>query len=107
MDKYIESNVNLLIRLTREAHEPNVDVRRFRVYVKAISGVMNTIEKYHGLYYLQYIAYVASTRLGHAIGPFNEHVASILTKNNSILPYTLIIKSQTYEAVHLQNQYVS
>jgi hypothetical protein len=107
MDKYIESNVNLLIRLTREAKEPDIDVRRLNIYVKAISAAMNTIEKYHGLYYLQYIAYVASTRLGHAIGPFNEHVASTLTKNNSILPYTLIIQFQTYETVHKQNQYVS
>ena len=49
MDKYIDSNVNLLVRLTREAHELNLDVRRFGIYVKAISGVMNTIEKYHGL----------------------------------------------------------
>ena len=107
MDNYIESNVKLLMRLTREAHELNEDVRRFRIYVKAISGVMNTIEKYHGLYLLQYIAFVASSRLARPIGPFNEHVASILTKNNSISPYTLIIQSQTYETVHKQNQYVS
>ena len=101
MDDSIESNVNLLIRLTREAHEPNIDVRKFRIYVKAISCVMNTIEKYHGLHYLQYIAYVASSRLGgHPIGPFNEHIASILTKHNGISPYGLIIKSQTSETVH-------
>ena len=107
MDDYIETNVNLLIRLTREAHAPTIEVRKFRIYVKAISGVMITIEKYHGLHYLQYIAYVASSRLGNPIGPFNEHIASILTKHNNILPYGLIIKSQTSETVYKQNQYVS
>ena len=107
MDRYIESNVNLLIRLSREAQEPDIDVRKLNIYVKAISAAMNTIEKYHGLYCLQYITFVASSRLGRPIGPFNMHIATILTKNNSILPYSLIIKSQIYETVHKQNQYVS
>ena len=68
---------------------------------------MNTIEKYHGLHYLQYIAYVASSRLGQPIGPFSEHISSILTKHNGISPYGLIIKSQTCGIVHKQSQHVS
>ena len=107
MDKYIESNVNLLIRLSREAQEPDIDVRKLNIYVKAISAAMNTIEKYHGLYCLQYITFVASSRIAQPIGPFNIHIATILTKNISILPYTLIIKSQTCETEYIQNQYVS
>ena len=39
MDKYIETNVNLLIRLTSEAPVPNTEVRTYKLFTKAISGV--------------------------------------------------------------------
>ena len=75
MEHYIESNVSLLMRLTREAHNPNIEVRIYKLYAKAISAVLNTIDKYHGLYYLQHIAYVTSQRLDSPLGPFYEDVA--------------------------------
>ena len=75
MEHYIESNVNLLMRLTREAHAPNIEVRTYKLFAKAISAVLNTIDKYHGLYYLRHIAYVTSQRLDSPLGPFYGDVA--------------------------------
>ena len=85
MNDYIESNVNLLIRLTREAHEPFTELRRYKLYAKTISDVLYTIEKYHGLYYMHYIAYTTSLRLGHALGPMHKNIAyKLMTKHISI-----------------------
>ena len=75
MESYVESNVSPLVRLTREAHGPNIEVRTYKLFAKAISDVLSTIEKYHGLYYLQYIAYVTSVRLGYAVGPIHDNIA--------------------------------
>ena len=104
MDNYIVSHVTLSMGLTREAHGPNIDVRRFRIYAKAITGVLNTIEEYHGLYHLRSIAFIASLRLGHAVGPSNEVIASKLTTRRGIAPNSLITQSQISEAVYKQRK---
>ena len=100
MDKHVETHLSLLIRLTREAHEPNTEVRRYRLLAKAISGVLSTIAKYHGLYYLHYIAYATSLRLGHALGPINENVSSELASRRRIAPNSFTISSQTSRTVY-------
>ena len=82
MDKYIESNVNLLIRLSREAHEPNTSFKRYSSLANAISNVLNSIEKLHGSYYLHYTAYISALRLGHSLGPINETMMNKLTKRD-------------------------
>ena len=107
MDSYVESNVSLLMRLTREAHAPNIEVRTYKLFAKAISDVLSTVEKHHGLYYLQYIAYVTSVRLGHALGPIHENIALKLTGGRGMTPNSSIKRSQTCGIVHKQNQYVS
>ena len=52
MDIYRETNINFLVRLAREAHDPNTDVRKSKLFAKAISVVLDTLENYHVLYYL-------------------------------------------------------
>ena len=91
MDNYIASNVNLLMRLTREAHEPNTELRKYKLYAKAKSEVLNTIEQYHGLYYLHYIAYITFLRLGHALGPINQDIMIKLIKHGCIVTKVIYI----------------
>ena len=100
MDSYVESNVSLLTRLTREAHAPNLEVSTYKLFAKEIPDVVSRIEKYHGLYYLQYIAYVTSVRLGHALGPIHENIALKLTGGKGITPSSSITRSQTLQTVH-------
>ena len=80
MDIYLETNINLLVRLSKEAHDPNIDAKRYIIIAKGISDILNTIGKYHGIYYLHYAAYVATLRLGHSLGPLNASTMDKLIK---------------------------
>ena len=48
MDIYEEPHINLLVRLTREAHEPSVAMKRYVALANAISDIFNTLQKCHG-----------------------------------------------------------
>ena len=74
MDTYLETNINLLVRLSKEAHDPNIDAKRYII-----------IAKYHGVYYLHYAAYVATLRLGHGLGPLNATTMNRLIKQGCTL----------------------
>ena len=45
MDIYLETNINLLVRLSKEANVPIIDAKRYGVIAKGISDILNTIEK--------------------------------------------------------------
>ena len=45
MDIYLETNINLLVRLSKEAHAQNTDAKRYVTIAKGISEILNTIEK--------------------------------------------------------------
>ena len=83
MEIYIESNTNLLVRLSREAHTIDISIERYVIIAKGLSNVLHTIAKHHGLYYLQYIAYLTSLKLGHVLGPINENIMERLPKRGS------------------------
>ena len=80
MDTYLETNINLLVRLSKEANDPNIDAKRYIIIAKGISDILNTINKYHGIHYLHYAAYAATLRLGHALGPLNASTMDKLIK---------------------------
>ena len=44
MNIYEETHSNLLVRLTREAHEPNTSIKRFEILANAISDITQTIK---------------------------------------------------------------
>ena len=85
MNKYIELNVNLLTRLSREANDPNIDAKRYKIIAKGISEILATIEKYHGMYYLYYVAHITSLRLGHSLGPLNASVMNKLVNQGCVI----------------------
>ena len=85
MDIYIETNTNLLVRLSKEASDPNIDAKRSVIIAKGISEILNTIEKHHGVQCLHYVAYVATLRLGHSLGPLNASTVHKLIKQGCIL----------------------
>ena len=58
MDTYLETNINLLVRLSKEANVPIIEEKRYVVIAKGISDILNTIEKHHGIQYLHYIIYI-------------------------------------------------
>ena len=80
MDTYLETNINLLVRLSKEANDPNIDAKRYIIIAKGISDILNTMNKYHGIYYLHYAAYAATLRLGHSLGPPNASTMDKLIK---------------------------
>ena len=80
MDTYLETNINLLVRLSKEANDPNIDAKRYKIIAKGLCDILNTIDKYHGIYYLHYAAYAATLRLGHALGPLNASTMDKLIK---------------------------
>ena len=45
MDLYEKTHINLLVRLTREAHEPKTSTHRFMALAGAISDILYTIKK--------------------------------------------------------------
>ena len=75
MDTYLETNINLLVRLSKEANDPNIDAKRYKIIAKGLCDILNTIDKYHGIYYLHYAAYAATLRLGHSLGPLNDCIS--------------------------------
>ena len=85
MEIYLESNINLLVRLSKEAHAPNTDAKRYVVIAKGISEILNTIEKHHSIQCLHYVAYATSLRLGHSLGPVNSRIMDKLIKQGCIV----------------------
>ena len=92
MDIYIKTHVNLLLRLSREAHEKNISITRYVSIAKGISDILNTIVKYHGIFYLRHIVYFTSLKLGHALGPINRDIMSKLIKPGCIVTKIIYIK---------------
>ena len=80
MDVYIEAKIYLVVRLSREANEPNVDIKRDKIVATAISDVFKYNEKHDGNYYLHYVAYITSLRLGYSLRPLNASVMDKLIK---------------------------
>ena len=85
MDTYLETNINLLVRLSKEANDPNIDAKRYKIIAKGLCDILNTIDKYHGIYYLHYIIYIATLRLGHGLGPLNATTMNRLIKQGCTL----------------------
>ena len=85
MDIYVKTHVNLLLRLSREAHEASISIKRYESIAKGISDILNTIVKYHGIFYLRHAVYFTSLKLGHALGPINENIMAKLIKLGYLL----------------------
>jgi hypothetical protein len=85
MDLYEETHIKLLVRLTREAHEPNTSTRRFIALATAISDILYTIKKYHGFECLRRIIYMATAELGYSIGPLDVKTAKMLIDKGLII----------------------
>ena len=78
--------MNLLVRLSKEAHAQNTDAKRYVVIAKGISEILNTIAKHHGIECLHYVAYAAQLRLGgHSLGPLNASIMDKLIKQGCIV----------------------
>ena len=91
MNRYIETNISLLVRLSKEANDPNIDAKRYAVIAKGISEILNTIEKHHGIQYLHYIIYITTLRLGHGLGPLNATTMNKLIKQGCTLTKIIYI----------------
>ena len=91
MDIYIATNINLLQRLSKEAHEANISLKRYISIAKGISDILDTILKYHGAFYLRHIVYSTSFKLGHAVGPINHDIVIKLIKNGCIVTKIIYI----------------
>ena len=85
MDLYEETHLNLLVRLTREAHEPSTSTHRFMALAGAISDILYTIKKHHGFECLRRIIYMATTQLGFSIGPLDVKTAKMLMDKGLII----------------------
>ena len=85
MDLYEKTHINLLVRLTREAHEANTSTKRFMALASAISNILQTIKKYHGFECLHRIIYMATAQLGYSIGPLNVKTAKMLIDKGLII----------------------
>ena len=85
MDLYEETHINLLVRLTRAAHEANTSTKRFMALASAISNILYTIKKYHGFDCLRRIIYMATTQLGYSIGPLDVKTAKMLIDKGLII----------------------
>ena len=85
MDTYLETNISLLVRLSKEASVPVIEENRYVVIAKGISEILNTIEKHHGIAYLHYVIYLTTLRLGHGLGPLNATTMNRLIKQGCTL----------------------
>ena len=78
MDLYEETHINLLVRLTREAHESHTTTKRYVSLANAISDIFDTIRRHHGFSVLRRIIYMATTKLGYSVGPITPGAAKML-----------------------------
>ena len=85
MDLYEETHSNLLVRLTREAHESNTSIKRFETLANAISDIIQTIKTHHNFGCLKRIIYMATIKLGYSIGPLNVKTAKMLIDKGLII----------------------
>ena len=86
MNIYEKTHINLLVRLSREAHEPNTSTRRFMALAGAISDILYTIKKHHGFECLRRIIYMATKQLGGcSIGPLDVKTAKMLIDKGLII----------------------
>ena len=91
MDIYTKTHVNLLLRLSREAHEKNISIKRYTSIAKGISDMLNTIVTYHGIFHLRHIVYFTSLKLGHALGTINENIMAKLIKHGCLVTKIIYI----------------
>ena len=96
MDIYVKTNVTLVLRLSREAHEASISIKRYVSIAKGISDILNTIVKYHGIFYLRHIVYFTSLKLGHALGPINRDIMTKLIKHGCIVTKIIYIYIYIY-----------
>ena len=85
MDLYEKTHINLLVRLTREAHEPHTSTKRFMSLASSISNILKTVKQYHGFECLRRIIYMATTQLGYSIGPLDVKTAKMLIDKGLII----------------------
>ena len=85
MEKYIENNIHIIVQLSKEAHSHNVSFKTFDNLANVISRVLRETEKKYGIYYLHYIAYMASLILGHSIGPLTKDITNKLLTTGCIV----------------------
>ena len=78
MDLYEKTHINLLVRLTREAHESHITTKRYVSIANAISDIFDTIRRHHGFSCLRRIIYMATTKLGNSVGPITPKTAQML-----------------------------
>ena len=78
MDIFDETHINLLVRLTREAHAPHVTTKRYVSLAKAISDIFDTIRRHHGFGFLRRIIYMSTLKLGYSVGPITPKAATML-----------------------------
>ena len=78
MDLYEETHINLLVRLTRDAHESHITTKRYVSLANAISDIFDTIRKHHGFGCLRRIIYMATAKLGYSVGPITPKAAKML-----------------------------
>ena len=85
MDLYEETHSNLLVRLAREAREPNTSTKRFEALANAIFDILITIKRHHNFGCLKRIIYMATIKLGYSIGPLNVKTAKVLIDKGLIV----------------------
>ena len=85
MDLCEETHSNLVVRLTREAHEANTSTKRFATLANAIFDIILTSKRHHNFGCLKRIIYMATLKLGYSIGPLNVKTAKMLIDKGLII----------------------
>ena len=90
MDIYEETHINLIVRLTRAAHDDNIAMKRYVALADALSDILLTIQRHRKIGCLHRIIYMAMLKLGYCIGPFNAKATQALSNKGLIVTKKLI-----------------
>ena len=81
IDKYINSYVNMLLRLFHSAHITGVCLSQYLRIAKTINGILRKIKYDYGLNYLTIVIYRVSVITNYSFGPIDK------TLKNDLLGY--------------------
>ena len=81
METYMQTNINLLTRLSREANEIGTNSKKYVIFAtNGIAVTLDLIGNFHCIIYLYHIVYHTLLILGGELGPLNAKSKDTLIK---------------------------
>ena len=91
IDKYINSYVNILIRLFHNAHIVGISLSQYLRIAKTINGILHKIKYDYGLYCVIIVIYRVSAITNYNFGPIDKTLINEIVNEGCVITNLIII----------------